>query len=162
MGRHRRGTIRRELDRLVAAGLLIESRAGNQLHYRANPANPVFHELVGIVRKTFGIADVIREVLAARSTDIVAAFIYGSIAKGTDTASSDIDVLVITDRLSYGDVVELLQPCDQELGRTVNPVVFAAQEFVDKLSHDVAFVTRVMEQPKIMLIGSADDIPQPR
>ncbi|MCK5640163.1 MAG: ArsR family transcriptional regulator, partial [Gammaproteobacteria bacterium] len=85
-----RGTIRRELDRLVSAGLLVSSRIGNQLHYQANPDNSIYNELLAIVRKTFGIADVIRSALLTVDEQLDLAFIYGSVAKGEDTASSDI------------------------------------------------------------------------
>jgi predicted nucleotidyltransferase len=157
-----RGTVQREVSRLVDAGLVTVSAIGNQKHFQANPASPIFDELHGIVIKTFGVADVIRDALEEVAARIKAAFIYGSLAKGSDTAGSDIDVMVITDMLSYSDIVKHLYPLDQKLGRPVNPVVFAMDEFLSKLSTDNAFVSRVTEQPKIMLIGSEDDIPKPR
>ncbi|MGV7235695.1 MAG: transcriptional regulator, partial [Nitrosomonadaceae bacterium] len=92
-----RGTITRELARLTASGLLVSFREGNQRYYQANSQNPIYKELVSIVRKTFGITDVIRTALAPISEHIILAFIYGSIAKGGDTACSDIDLMVITD-----------------------------------------------------------------
>lgn len=155
-----RGTVQRELARLVDAGLVTMAPVGNQKHYQANPAAPIFDDLRGIVNKTFGVANVIRDALEVLAQHIKAAFIYGSVARATDTAGSDIDVMVISDRLSYQQVVECLFPLDQKLGRPVNPVLFSTDDFVSKLKHDNAFVARVMEQPKIMLIGSEDDIPK--
>lgn len=155
-----RGTVQREISRLVDVGLVSVTTIGNQKHFQANPASPIFDELHSIVIKTFGVADVIRDALEKVAPRIKAAFIYGSLAKGTDTAGSDIDVVVITDTLSYSDIVKHLYPLDQKLGRPVNPVVYATDEFVSKLSTDNAFVSRLMEQPKIMLIGSEDDIPK--
>lgn len=157
-----RGTVQREILRLTDAGLVTVTTIGNQKHYQANPVCPIFEELRGIVVKTFGVADVIRDALQAIAPRITAAFIYGSLAKGTESADSDIDVLVITNTLSYSDVVKRLYPLDQKLGRPINPVVFATDEFVSKLDSDNAFVSRVTEQPKIMLVGSEDDIPKPR
>lgn len=155
-----RGTVQRELARLVDAGLVTMTPIGNQKHYQANPAAPIFDELRGIVNKTFGVADVISDALGGIAQHIKTAFIYGSVAKGPDTAGSDIDVMVISDSLSYQQVVESLFPLDQQLGRPINPILFASDEFVSKLQSDNAFVARVMDQPKIMLIGSEDDIPK--
>ena len=103
-----RGTVRRELEKLSSAGLLLVSNAGNQRYYRANPASPVFKELTAIVRKTFGLVDVLRAALEPLDGSIAASFVYGSIAKGDDSASSDIDLMVIADKLSYSDLLGAL------------------------------------------------------
>ena len=153
-----RGTIRRELERLVSSGLLVVTREGNQHHYRANPDNPVYPELLGLVRKTFGIADVIRAGLAPVSEHIDLAFIYGSIARKEETASSDIDLLVITDSLAYTDLVAELGEAEKSLGRPVNPSIYTAEQIKDKLVQKNAFLTRVMEQPKLWVKGGEDDI----
>jgi len=153
-----RGTVRRELDRLVSAGLLVVSREGNQLHYRANPANPVYHELLGIVRKTFGIADVIREALLPFDKTIELAFIYGSIAKGGETASSDIDLFVISESVAYSELMSALAEAAEALGREINPSIYSRKDIKKKLRERNAFLTRVMEQPKIWVKGGEDDI----
>ena len=153
-----RGTVSRELERLVKAGLISAHRAGNQSHYQANRDCPVFEELVGIIRKTFGVADEIRMALKALDDTIELAFIYGSIAKGTDTKSSDIDLMLVGDGLSYGEVVEALMPLEKSLRRTINPTVYERKEFVAKLKAKSSFITRVMKQPKIMIKGTDDDI----
>ena len=157
-----RGTIRRELERLASAGLLLVTREGNQLHYKANHSNPIYHELLGIVRKTFGIADVIRAVLAPVFEQIDLAFIYGSIAKREDTASSDIDLLVITDSLAYTDLMAVLTDAEQSLGRPINPSIYTAGQIKEKLEQKNAFLTRVMEQPKLWVKGDEDDIKELR
>lgn len=153
-----RGTIRRELERLVAAGLLVSSRAGNQLHYQANPDNPVYNELLGIVRKTFGIADVIRSALLAVDEQLDLAFIYGSIAKGEDTVSSDIDLLVVTDALAYAELVSVLMGAEKLLGRPINPSIYTIKQIRSKLKQKNAFLSKMMEQPKLWIKGSDDDI----
>jgi predicted nucleotidyltransferase len=153
-----RGTISRELSRLVSAGLLVASREGNQHHYRANPDNPVYSELVGIVRKTFGIADVIRAVLAQVDDQVNWAFVYGSIAKGEDTASSDIDLLVATESLAYADLMKILADAEQLLDRPINPSIYTIEQIKDKVHEKNAFLSRVMEQPKLWVKGSEDDI----
>ncbi len=153
-----RGTIRRELDRLVAAGLLMTSHEGNQHHYQANPDNPVYHELLGIVRKTFGIVDVISSALVAVDGQVDLAFIYGSIAKGEDTASSDIDLLVITDSLAYADLMTVLTDAEQSLDRPVNPSIYTVEQIKNKLKQKNALLTRLMEQPKLWVKGDENDI----
>jgi predicted nucleotidyltransferase len=153
-----RGTISRELGRLVSAGLLVVSRAGNQRHYRANPDNPVYNELVGIVRKTFGIADVIRAALVQVDEQIDWAFVYGSIAKGEDGASSDIDLLVATESLTYADVMKVLTGAEQLLDRPINPSIYTIEQIKNKVQDKNAFLSRLMEQPKLWVKGSEDDI----
>lgn len=153
-----RGTVSRELSRLVSAGLLTATSEGNQNHYQANPSCPVFDELVAIVRKTFGVADVIRDRLKPLDDNIELAFIYGSMAKGEATSSSDIDLMLVGKALSYGQVMELLMPLEDALRRKVNPTIFEKEDFVAKLNTGNSFVTRVMEQSKIMIKGSENDI----
>ena len=153
-----KGTIKRELGRMQASGLLTVERIGNQNHYQANPDNPIYTELLGIVRKTFGLADVIRAVLAPVYEQIDLAFIYGSIAKGEDTASSDIDLLVITESLAYTDLMTVLTDAEQSLGRPINPSIYTVGQIKEKLVQKNAFLTRVMEQPKLWVKGDEDDI----
>jgi len=153
-----RGTIRRELDRLVSAGLLVTFHEGNQLHFQANVNNPVYNELVDIVRKTFGIADVIRAALAPVNEQIDLAFIYGSIAKREHVASSDIDLLVITDSLAYTDLMTVLADAEQSLGRPINPTIYTLAQIKKKLKQENIFLIRVMEQPKLWIKGGDDDI----
>ena len=153
-----RGTIQRELKKLALAGILKVDRRGNQLHYQANPDCPIFTELCGISRKTFGLADVIRTALLPVSQQIDLAFIYGSIAKGEDNAGSDIDLLVITDSLAYTDLMSMLMDAEQLLARSINPSIYTEKQIKNKLEQKNAFLTRVMEQPKLWVKGVKDDI----
>jgi len=153
-----RGTVRRELERLTDAGLLRVSQEGNQLHYRANPDNPIYVELVGIVRKSFGIAEVIRAALRPVEGEIDWAFVYGSMAKGEATASSDIDLLVVSESLAYADLMGVLTAAEERLSRPVNPSIYTMAQIREKLQEKKSFLTRVMEQPKIWIKGSDDDI----
>lgn len=153
-----RGALQRELERLTASGLVVMTPIGRQRHYQANRNSPIFNELRGIVLKTFGLADVLREALAASAQPVRCAFIYGSVAKGTDTASSDIDVMIVADGLTYSDVFETLAKTEEVLGRKVNPTLYTPEDFAEKVRGDNHFVTRVLDQPKIMLIGNDNDI----
>ena len=153
------GAVQRELERLTAAGLLSVEPVGNQRHYRANRASPIFAELRGITMKTFGVTDVLREALAPLTRKIRLAFIYGSLAKGTDTAKSDIDLMVISDSLTYAEVFGVLEPAIGTLGRPVNPTVYTRKELARRVDDGNAFVKRVLAQPKLWLTGSDDDLP---
>jgi len=146
------GAVQRELARLEAAGLVTVTRIGNQKHYQAN-ATAVFEELRGLVLKTSGLADELRSALASLAGQITAAFVYGSVAKGQDTAESDIDLMVVSDTLSYADLFAILEGVVNRLGRPVNPTVYSQQELAKRVRADNAFIKRVLEQPKLWLIG---------
>lgn len=152
-----RGTVRRELDRLVAAGLLVTRREGNQLHFQANRTNPVYAELLGMVRKTFGVADVVRDALEPLDERVGLAFVFGSMAKGGDEKGSDIDLMLVGVDLVYAEVIELLIPLETFLGRPINPILYTPQAFRKKLQEENSFLLRVLEQPKLMIKGVIDD-----
>lgn len=151
-------TIKRELDRMLAAGILTMTKLGNQHHYQANPACPIYKELLGIVRKTFGIVDVIQTAILPLDSEIEIAFIYGSIAKEEETASSDIDLLILTESLAYADVMNVLSEAEQSLARPINPTIYDKAQIKRKLKEENAFLMRIMEQPKLWIKGTDDDI----
>ena len=150
------GAVQRELVALSEAGLLTVRRQGNQKHYQANADAPVFAELRGLVLKTMGLADVLRVALAPLAPQITLAFVYGSVAKQQDTAASDIDVMIVSKDLSYADVFGALESATATLGRKVNPTLYMPAEMVKRINNDNAFVTRVLTQPKIWLLGNEE------
>ena len=152
-----RGALQRELAKLVSADLVTVTPIGNQKHYQANAAAPIFAELRGIVMKTLGLADVLRTALNAVADRIELAFVFGSVAKGTDTATSDIDLMVVTETLSYADLFEGLAAAEQVLGRKVNPTLYTSDALAEKVRTENNFVLRVLSQPKIFLIKGAED-----
>lgn len=152
------GAVQRELAALSEAGLLNVSKQGNQKHFQANAAAPVFAELRGLVLKTMGLADVLRLALAPLAPDIEAAFVYGSVARQQDTAHSDIDVMIVSPSLGYGDVFGALESAATTLGRKVNPTLYTPVEIARRREQDNAFVTRVLQQPKIWLIGTEEQL----
>ncbi len=152
------GAVQRELARLAQSGLVTLKAVGNQKHYQANPASPVYAELCGLVRKTVGLAEPLRVALAPLAEQIKAAFVYGSIAKKEDTSSSDIDLMLVSDTLTFADVVSALQTVTELLGREVSPNIYTAQDFAKRLREGGSFVTRVMAQPKVWLIGGEHDL----
>lgn len=147
-----RGTVQRELKNLTDSGIITREVQGRQVYYRANEKCPIFNELKSIVRKTFGVADVIKESLATVAGKIKVAFIFGSVARNADDRKSDIDVMIVG-IISFGDIVGLLSPVEGKIGREVNPVVYPIAEFKKKVKEDHYFVKNVLEGEKIFLIG---------
>lgn len=152
------GAVQREVARLAQSGLVTVRRVGSQKHFQANPQSPLFDELVAIARKTVGLAGPIGEALKPLSRHIVAAFVYGSVAKKSDTARSDIDLLVVSDSLAYADLYKALGPLGARLGRDVNPTVLSRKDLAARLKQGSAFARRILEQPKIWVIGTERDI----
>ena len=148
------GAVQRELARLTQSGLTTVRRVGNQKRYQANPESPVFQELCDIVDKTVALVGPIRKALAPLENDILAAFIYGSVAKRMDTASSDIDLMLISDTLSYRETFSALEETSGRLNRAVNPTVYSRAEFKRRLLENNAFVKRVLSQPKLWITGN--------
>ncbi|CAG9183888.1 hypothetical protein LMG23992_05099 [Cupriavidus laharis] len=152
------GAVHRELAKLEGAGLLTSHRVGNQRHYQANREAPIFEELRSIVSKTLGVGEILRDALQPLWTRITLAFVFGSVAKASDHAGSDVDVLILADDLSYGEVLATLDHASERLGRKVNPTVFSPTEFVKRIQEGRAFVIRVLDQPKIFVKGNPDEL----
>jgi predicted nucleotidyltransferase len=150
------GAVQRELADMTQVGLLTCTKVGHQKHYQANAASPVFTELRSLVLKTVGMADVLRAALSPVAAQIALAFVFGSIAKQQDSAQSDVDVLIVSDGLGYGEVFAALEPASQSLGRAINPVLYTAADFQARQRNDHAFINRVLQQPKIWLIGQEE------
>ena len=152
-----RGTVQRELKNLTDTGIIIREVQGRQVYYRANEKCPIFNELKSIVRKTFGMVDVLRQSLGTEGAKVRVAFIFGSVARSADDRRSDIDLMVVGE-ISFGDVVSLLSPAEEELGREVNPVVYPVAEFKKKVKEDHHFVKTVLEDEKIFVIGDEHEL----
>lgn len=150
------GAVQRELARLAQSELVTVRLLGKQKHYQANPNSPIYGELRGIVQKTMGLADPLRAALAPLAERIRAAFVYGSVAKRQDTASSDVDLMLLSDDVDYGEVFAMLEDLSQRLGRTVNPTIYSSAELAHRIKRGDAFIKRVLQQPKIWLIGDED------
>lgn len=150
------GTITRELTKLAEAGLLRREKRGNQQVYSANTAGPIFQELASILRKTSGLADVLRDALAPLAGRVSLAFVFGSLARGEEVAGSDVDVMVVGE-VGFREVVQALYPTQAVLGREVNPKVFGTSEFAAKARSE-PFLRDVLSRPKIFLIGDAHEL----
>ena len=144
--------VQKELAQLVAAGLVLRERRANQVHFHANPEASIYGELLGIVTKTFGVADVLREALARFKDRVRLAFVYGSIAKGTAHATSDIDLLLVAD-LPPSELAVPLAGLRDRLGRKISLVSYSAGEFGSMVRGQHHFIRAVLNGPKIWLIG---------
>ncbi|HEX4964291.1 MAG TPA: nucleotidyltransferase domain-containing protein [Thermoanaerobaculia bacterium] len=147
----------RELARLEALGIVSASREGQQKYFRADPESPIYPELRGLVVKTAGAGDLLREALQPLASRIRIALIFGSVAAGRETAASDVDVLIIGDP-GLDELVEAFGPVQNRLGREVNPTVYPEAEFREKITRGHHFLRAVLEGPKIFLIGSLEGL----
>jgi len=146
----------KELDRLCNLGIVSRSRSGNQKHYSANQECPIYVDLKNIVIKTGGIADRLESILKPITDRIEIAFVYGSIASGFFSKSSDLDLLVVGD-ISHRELVSHLRKAGQEIGREVNASCFSRSEFADKL-REKGFIWRISNGKKIFVIGGDDEL----
>jgi predicted nucleotidyltransferase len=153
------GAAQRELAKLEESGLVVARRIGHQKHFQANASSPLFAELRAIILKTVGLAEPLRDALRPLSKAIRVAFVYGSVAKAEDRSGSDIDLMIVSDSLTYGDVFGALERAAKSVGRPVNPTVYTEAEFSKRSRDENAFVVRVLQQPKIWVIGSEHDLP---
>ena len=151
------GTVQRELSKLEQADLLRSWKVGHQRFYQANEVSPIFFELCGIVNKTFGLVGGLQDALSPLHAQIRLAFVYGSMAKGSERADSDIDLLVVGD-LSHQALLEQLRDAQTYLGRTINPTLYTEAEFRSRIEAGKSFITRVLDQPKLFVIGSEKDL----
>lgn len=146
------GTLTRELTKLAEAGLLEKTKIGNQLHFSANKACPIFEELASILRKTTGLVEVLADALEPLAEHIAVAFVFGSMASGKAGAGSDIDVMVISD-VSFSDVVAALYPAQTTLARDINPKVYRFDEWRRLMDNQEAFVQDILTKPKLFILG---------
>jgi len=151
------GPVQRELKQLTESGILRRNVRGRQVYYQVNPDSPVFAELKSLVQKTAGAGDILRNALTPLKDRISIAFIYGSIARCRENMSSDIDLLLIG-KVGFMDVVASLQSAQKSLGREVNPTVYPPDEFKAKMRANNHFLTSVLKESKIFLIGDETDL----
>lgn len=140
------------------SGLVSLEHIGNQKHYRANHRSPVFEELQSLVVKTVALTEPLGRALAPYADKIKTAFVFGSVAKGTDTAQSDIDLIVIGNELSCADLYTALRNAETVLQRKVSPIFLAPEEWRRKTSRKNSVISKIAAQPKIFIIGSEEDI----
>lgn len=156
------GAVQRELKRFASSGLVSVTPLGRQKHYQANPDCPVFEEVSGIVRKTLTLAEPIRQALEAFAERVELALVYGSVVEGTDTAGSDIDLLVVADGVMLEEVYAALSPVETGLARRISPALYTPREFNERRAAGNPFLTNVLAGEHIVLIGGEGDAPATR
>jgi DNA-binding transcriptional ArsR family regulator len=151
--------VQHELARLTTAQLVARTPEGKQVYYRANTESPVFNEIRGLMDKTVGAVAVVRSTLSGLAGEgrIDIAFIYGSVASGTYDAFSDVDVMIIGE-IKLSEIIPALRVAQDRLGREINPTIYPGEELRMRLTDREHFVTQVMDGPKIILIGSENDL----
>jgi len=151
-----RGAVQRELLRLKSSGLVTVSKVGNQKHYQASRESPIYEELCSIIRKTIGLQEQLRLAIEKIQDRLQVAILYGSTVKGTDTAKSDIDVIIVSDSLTLDEAINLFSPVESILDRRISCTIYTPREFDDRRQKANPFVTRVMEGPHVVLAGKLD------
>lgn len=151
------GAVQRELEQLTAAGLVRRDVRGRQVYFQANQEAAIFPELQGLFAKTAGLVDILRQELTPIASQVHAAFVFGSAARGELRASSDIDLLVVGEA-SFGEVVAAVRRAEERLGRDVNPTVYSMDEFRAKARAKHHFLTTVLAESKMLVLGGADKL----
>ena len=151
-----RGAVQRELSRLEQSGLVLTEQNGNRKHYQADPDAPIYDELCSIILKTVGMQEQVRAALEPLGEQLVLALIYGSVAQQTDTAKSDIDLLVVSDDLTLEALYSQLSSAEKRLGRQINPALYTVTEFNQRRANGSPFLKRVLEGPTVLLKGNID------
>lgn len=151
-----RGGVQRELERLREGGLVTVKSVATQRHFQANPESPLFEELCSTIQKTVGLAGPVREALESLPEEPKLAFIYGSVAKRTDSSASDIDLLVVANDVKLEQLYAVLMPVEQLLARPISLTLFTESEYEQRIKESHPFLQRVLDGPKINLIGSVD------
>ncbi len=144
-------TVRQELEKLENIGIVSARRSGNRLYFKANMNHPLYPDLHNIVLKTVGLVDLLKKSMEGH--EIIAAFVFGSIAAGTEDASSDIDLMAIGD-ISLRELSSLLAEVQQALGREINPYPLTATEYKNRLKSEDHFLTSVINTEKLFVIGN--------
>ena len=152
------GAVQRELEKLSKVGILTTALSGNRRVYQANRASPIFEEVRGLILKTVGLVDPLKRALKPYVPKIEVAFVYGSMASGSDTASSDIDLMIIGEGLSYSDIYTSLEKAEKVLLRPVNPNLMSAAEWKRKIADNAPFLRKILQRPKLFIYGGEDEL----
>ncbi|WP_058533732.1 nucleotidyltransferase domain-containing protein [Legionella saoudiensis] len=151
------GTLHRELSKLAKSKVLLREQSGNQVYYQANRNFPIYTELSSILKKTSGLVDVLFDFLTPLAEKIEVAFVFGSVAKGTENLGSDIDVLIIGE-VDFTEAVAALYAAQASLGREINPKIYSREQWKASLQKQDLFIQEVLNNPKLFIMGAEHDL----
>lgn len=151
------GAVQRELENLSKVGLILRKSVGRQVFYQANRDIAIFPEMRALINKTIGIFGVLRSALRPLATQIIVAFVYGSVAREQETAQSDVDLMVVG-KASLEEVLSRLSTAEKGIGRSINPTVYSMTEFKSKLAAGNHFLISVLKGQKVFLLGDEDEL----
>lgn len=150
-------SLQRELQELTDAGILKAHRQGRMAYFQPNTDSPLYPDLRGLLLKTAGLVDVLREALEPLADQVRLAFVYGSMASGEERSDSDVDLMVVGD-VSPVALAVPLRGAREFLGREINPTVYSQAEFTRKRKGNDSFLARVMAKPRLLLVGSENEL----
>jgi predicted nucleotidyltransferase len=110
-----------------------------------------------LVNKTIGVFSVLRSALHPLAKRILVAFVYGSVARGDETAQSDVD-LTLVGKATLNEVLSRLSTVEKSIGRPINPTVYSVLEFKSKLASGNHFLNAVLKGQKVFLLGDEDEL----
>lgn len=149
--------VQKELKNLQSIGLLKSRREGNMVLYRLERASSIWDDLKRIFLKTESIGQVIREGLDGDNKEIKYAAIYGSVAKGTEMTTSDVDMLVIGDGVDDDSLLNSIAKIEKKIGREINISTWTEKEFKKKSSEKIPLLKEILKTPVIMIVGDKDE-----
>jgi predicted nucleotidyltransferase len=153
----RPSSLQRELVALVDAGILNRRQDGNRVYFQPNPDCPFLPELQGLLVKTAGVVDTLREGLNRFAKRIDCAFVYGSVARAEELATSDVDLMIIG-QVGLAELIPALRRAEARLGRSVNPTLYTREEFATKLHAEHHFLKTVLDGEKLFILGDPHDL----
>lgn len=148
----------RELKRLHDSGLIVSERIGNVRRFRPNKDNLVYPELSSLVKKTFGLVSVLHAALAPLSNALNVAFVYGATVKEQEGMDTPVELLLIGDNTSYGDLLSRLPVAERLLRRKINPNLYSVPDFRRRLREQQSFILQVLRESKIYVLGDETDL----
>lgn len=150
-------SVQRELQSLSGSAILRKRRDGNRLYFQAETESPIYAPLRDLIVQTLGITAELKESLTSISSEIVCAFIYGSVALEKERATSDVDLMVIGET-GLAELAPMLRQLENKFNREINATCYRPEEFQRKIKSSNHFLTNVINGNKIFLIGGEHEL----
>lgn len=148
-------SIHRELTNLKKLGLVTDERRGKIRLFRINKSSPIYPEVRGLMLKTAGIGDVIRDALKGVG-EVKYALVFGSIARGDEKTSSDVDLLLIGD-IDEEKLIAKTRNAEDKIGREINYIIWSEKEFKKRIKERMGLLIEIGKNPIVMLVGDENE-----